>query len=112
MYNHVASALFAGNAVVIKISEYSAWSGAKYIELGRAVLAAAGHDPDLLQLVHGFGETGAALVSAVDKLIFTGSPGVGKLVMKGASSVSRRAGVAVMPARPLQAAATGGVLPA
>jgi acyl-CoA reductase-like NAD-dependent aldehyde dehydrogenase len=88
MYNHVASALFAGNALVIKMSEYSAWSGRKYIEVGRAVLAAAGHDPDLLQLVNGFGETGAALVSSVDKLIFTGSPGIGKLVMKGAAAVS------------------------
>lgn len=88
MYNHIASALFAGNAVVIKISEYSAWSAARYIEIGRAALAAAGHDPDLLQLVQGFGETGAALVNAADKIIFTGSPGVGKLVMRGASSVS------------------------
>lgn len=88
LMNHIASALFAGNAVVIKISEYSAWSADKYVGLARAVLAAAGHSPDLVQLVQGFGETGAALVNAADKIIFTGSPGVGKAVMKGASSVS------------------------
>lgn len=85
MYNHIASGLFAGNAVVIKISEYSAWSGAHFITLVRDVLAAAGHSPDLVQLVQGFGETGAALVAAADKLVFTGSPGVGKAVMSGAS---------------------------
>ena len=41
-----------------------------------------------MQTITGFGEAGAALVSCpdVDKIIFTGSPGVGKLVMKGASA--------------------------
>ena len=72
---------------MLKISEYSAWSGAKYIGLAREVLRAAGHNPDLVQLVQGFGETGAALVNCVDKVIFTGSPGIGKLIMRGASSV-------------------------
>lgn len=85
LYNHIASGLFAGNAVVLKMSEYSAWSGDKYIRLARECLAAAGHNPDLVQLVQGFGETGAALVAHTDKVIFTGSPGVGKLVMAGAS---------------------------
>jgi hypothetical protein len=87
LMNHIASGLFAGNAVVLKISEYSAWSAGKYVALARGVLAAAGYSPDLVQLVQGFGETGAALVNAVDKVIFTGSPGVGKAVMKGAASV-------------------------
>ena len=96
IYNHVASALFAGNAVVVKMSEYAAWSGAKYIEVGRAVLAAAGHDPDLLQLVQGFGEAGEALVTSADMVIFTGSPGIGKLVMRGASTV-RGAALAAGP---------------
>lgn len=86
LFNHIASALFAGNALVLKISEYSAWSGAKYIHVARNVLSAAGYDPDLIQLVQGFGDTGAALVAATDKVIFTGSPGIGKLVMKGASA--------------------------
>jgi acyl-CoA reductase-like NAD-dependent aldehyde dehydrogenase len=86
LFNHIAAALFAGNAAVLKMSEYSAWSGAKYIAVARDVLAAAGHDPDLVQLVQGFGDVGAALVAAADKVIFTGSPGVGKLVMRGASA--------------------------
>ncbi len=71
--------------MVLKISEFSAWSGDKYIKLAREVLAAAGHNPDLVQLVQGFGETGAALVAHADKVVFTGSPGIGQLVMAGAS---------------------------
>ena len=38
-----------------------------------------------MQLVTGYGETGAALVSAVDNMIFVGSTSVGKLVMKTAA---------------------------
>jgi acyl-CoA reductase-like NAD-dependent aldehyde dehydrogenase len=68
MYNHIASGLFAGNAVVIKISEYSAWSGANFIVLARRCLEACGHSQDLVQVVQGFGETGSALVSNVDKV--------------------------------------------
>lgn len=85
LYNHIASGLFAGNALVLKISEYSAWSGAAFIKVARDALVAAGHPADLVQLVQGFGETGAALVASTDKVIFTGSPGVGKAVMGGAS---------------------------
>ena len=46
-----------------------------------------GHDSNVVQTLTGFGECGAALVNcdAVDKIIFTGSPGVGKLVMEGCS---------------------------
>jgi len=83
--NHVASGLFAGNAVVIKMSEYTAWTAQHIIRIYRDVLRAAGQDPDLVQVVQGFGETGAALVNTADKVIFTGSPGVGRAVMKGAS---------------------------
>lgn len=52
----------------MKISEYSAWSGSRYIALARACLAACGHDPELVQLIQGFGDTGTALVSSVDKV--------------------------------------------
>jgi len=88
MYNHIASGIFAGNAVVVKVSEYTSWSAAYYLRVVRAALEAEGHDPDLVQVITGFGEAGAALVASpdVDKVLFTGSPGVGKLVMRGASA--------------------------
>ena len=51
----------------------------------QAALTQLGHDADLVQIVSGFGETGAALIPRVDKLVFIGSPQVGKLVMREAS---------------------------
>ncbi|KDD75634.1 aldehyde dehydrogenase, partial [Helicosporidium sp. ATCC 50920] len=86
MFNPLTAALFAGNALVLKVSEHAAWSGSKYAGLVRAALAAAGAPADLFQLVTGYGEAGAALVSGgVDKLVFVGSTGVGREVLRGAA---------------------------
>lgn len=50
------------------------------------MLKAAGHSTDLVQIVTGYADTGAALVSSgVDKIVFTGSAKVGKLVMRAAA---------------------------
>ena len=48
-----------------------------------------GHDTNVVQTIYGLGDAGAALVQCdfVDKIIFTGSPKVGKLVMEGCSKV-------------------------
>jgi acyl-CoA reductase-like NAD-dependent aldehyde dehydrogenase len=74
----IGYALAAGNAVVFKPSELTPG-------VGRALaqsLARAVPEHPLLQVVTGFGETGAALCRAgVDKLAFTGSPGTAKKVM-------------------------------
>lgn len=87
IYCPLVPALFAGNAVVLKVSEQVAWSAQAYVDLVRQVLADRGHDPDLVQLVQGFGDAGRALVEApVDKVFFTGSPQNGRKVMAAASS--------------------------
>jgi acyl-CoA reductase-like NAD-dependent aldehyde dehydrogenase len=87
MLNHVISGLFSGNAVVSKVSEHTSWSSSYFTRIVRAALVANGHDPDVVQTITGFGDSGAALVAHpdVDKIIFTGSPAVGKLVMAGAA---------------------------
>jgi acyl-CoA reductase-like NAD-dependent aldehyde dehydrogenase len=86
MYNHIVSGLFAGNGVVIKMSEYSAASGERFLRLAQEVLLAAGHSPDLVQVVQGHAATGDALVrSGVDKIVFTGSPQVGKIIARSAA---------------------------
>lgn len=85
--NHVISGIFAGNAVVCKLSEHTSWSG-KYVgEIISRSLEAAGYSADLVQIITGLGETGQALVASpgVDKIIFTGSTAVGKKVMKAAA---------------------------
>ncbi len=53
----------------------------------RRLLEATGHNPDLIQYVTGYAETGATLVQNVDKVLFIGSPQVGKKVMEAASQV-------------------------
>jgi len=73
----IAYALAAGNAVVFKPSEYTPgvgeWLAHTFLEsVGRPVL----------QVVTGYGETGAALAAAgVGKIAFTGSTATGKKVM-------------------------------
>eukprot|EP00949_MAST-11_sp_MAST-11-sp1_P004335 g4335.t1 len=84
--NHVISGLFAGNAVVIKVSEHTSWSGLYALRFIREALVASGESPDLVQMVFGFARVGQELVMGCDKMIFTGSTTVGKLVAKAASS--------------------------
>jgi delta 1-pyrroline-5-carboxylate dehydrogenase len=89
MLNHVISGLFSGNAVVTKVSEHTSWSALYFTNLVRMALEVNGHDTNVVQTIYGFGDAGAALVQCefVDKIIFTGSPTVGKLVMEGCSKV-------------------------
>ena len=43
--------LMAGNAIVLKPSEWVAWSSARFVDDLRGVLERCGHDPDLVQAV-------------------------------------------------------------
>mmetsp|Transcript_31238 Transcript_31238/g.47667 ORF Transcript_31238/g.47667 Transcript_31238/m.47667 type:complete len:610 (+) Transcript_31238:153-1982(+) len=85
LLNHILSGLFAGNAVVTKVSEQTSWSSVQFLKIARQALIVCGHSPDLVQLVTGLGPSGAALVDhpLVGKIIFTGSPQVGAKVMAG-----------------------------
>ena len=87
VFNPLLSNLFAGNALVVKVSEYATWSSGYYGRVIKAALAAAGAPTDLVQIVTGYREAGEALVSApgVGKLVFVGSTGVGKAVMATAA---------------------------
>jgi succinate-semialdehyde dehydrogenase/glutarate-semialdehyde dehydrogenase len=76
------SALAAGNAVVLKPSEFTP---AIAVELHKLLLE-AGVPKEVFQLVTGEGPTGAALVdSPIDKMIFTGSVATGKRVAESAA---------------------------
>lgn len=79
----VVPALFAGNACIVKVSEWTAWSAERLQEMFRRVLVDAGHPPDLVQVITGYGDTGASLVSSgVDKIVFTGSMANGRRVIE------------------------------
>ncbi len=74
----VAPALATGNTVVLKPAEYTPLTALLFAELS----ARAGLPPGVLNVVTGDGRTGAALVRhpEVDKVAFTGSTEVGRLI--------------------------------
>src|SRR6266571_5621487 len=77
------AALVAGNAVVLKPSEFTSLVAFELASL----LHAAGVPKDVFQVIPGDGATGAALIgSDIDKLIFTGSVATGKQIAQAAAS--------------------------
>lgn len=87
VFNPLLANVFAGNAIVIKVSEWASWSVAYYAEAIRQALSLAGAPQNLVQIVTGYGQTGSALVShpKVGKVTFVGSTEVGKEIMRSAA---------------------------
>lgn len=83
-FSPTVAALFTGNAIVVKVSEFSSYSRAYLQNLCQTVLEKRGHSRDLVQFIPGFGDTGAALCKCPDigKILFIGSPQTGKRVME------------------------------
>lgn len=76
------AALVAGNAVILKPSEFTSLVAMELAEL----LHHAGVPQEIFQVVVGDGATGAALVSSqIDKLVFTGSVATGKKIARAAA---------------------------
>lgn len=75
--------LAAGNTAVIKPAEQTPLTALRMAEL----IAEAGFPPGVVNVVFGFGPTGAAITKHmdVDKVAFTGSTEVGRLVMKASA---------------------------
>ncbi|MGH9545751.1 MAG: aldehyde dehydrogenase family protein [Terriglobales bacterium] len=77
------AALVAGNAVVVKPSEFTALTA---IELA-SLLHQSGVPREVFQVVLGDGATGAALINAaIDKLVFTGSVPTGRRIAQAAAA--------------------------
>ena len=77
------AALVAGNAVVLKPSEFTSLTATELA----ALLHQAGVPEDIFQVVPGDGATGSALTNAaIDKLIFTGSVSTGKRIAQAAAA--------------------------
>jgi len=84
----VAPALAFGNAMILKPAEQTPLTALRFGELALE----AGLPPGVLQILTGAAETGKALVAhpGIDKISFTGSTEVGKLIMKGAADSLKR----------------------
>jgi len=80
--NPVISSIITGNGIVVKGSEYTAWSTKYYSRLVRECLAASGAPLDLVQIVTGFEDAGKGVIEHTDKVIFIGSVGVGSKVQQ------------------------------
>jgi aldehyde dehydrogenase (NAD+) len=82
--NTLPAALAAGNCVILKPSEHAS---ATTIEVVR-LCEKAGFPAGVVQVVTGAGEIGAALTGSkgIDKISFTGSPGVGRMIASAAGA--------------------------
>lgn len=84
----VAPALAAGNTVVIKPAEYTPLTALALAELADEI----GLPPGVLNVINGDGRTGVLLVehSDIDKIAFTGSTEVGRIIRKATAGSSKK----------------------
>ncbi|MCB9899305.1 MAG: aldehyde dehydrogenase family protein [Planctomycetes bacterium] len=84
----IAPALAAGNTVVIKPAETTPLTMTRLCE----IFVEAGLPPGVVNVVHGAGATGKLLVEhpGIDKVAFTGSTEVGKLIQRALAGTGRR----------------------
>jgi aldehyde dehydrogenase (NAD+) len=84
----IAPALAAGNTVVLKPAETTSLTALKLAELIRDCDLPEG----VVNIVTGAGKTGAALVNSkgIDKIAFTGSTDVGKMIRKAIAGTDKK----------------------
>jgi aldehyde dehydrogenase (NAD+) len=84
----IAPALATGNTVVLKPAETTPLTALKLAE----ILEEAELPPGVVNIVTGYGDTGAALVSHpdVDKIAFTGSTAVGKRIQRSIAHTPKK----------------------
>jgi aldehyde dehydrogenase (NAD+) len=85
----IAPALATGNTVVLKPAETTSLTALKLAEL----IADSGLPDGVVNIVTGAGRTGAAIVNHtdIDKIAFTGSTDVGKLIQKAIAGTKKKA---------------------
>jgi aldehyde dehydrogenase (NAD+) len=84
----IAPALAAGNTVVLKPAETTSLTALKLAEL----IKDSGLPDGVVNIVTGFGDTGAAIVNHpdVDKIAFTGSTNVGKIIQRAIAGTDKK----------------------
>jgi aldehyde dehydrogenase (NAD+) len=84
----IAPALAAGNTVVLKPAEFTPLTALCFAEIADA----AGIPAGVINIVTGHGETGAAIVEHpdVDKIAFTGSTEVGKIIRRATAGSGKK----------------------
>ncbi len=85
----IAPALATGNTVVLKPAESTPLSALKLAE----IIQDCDLPPGVVNIITGFGDTGAAMVAHpnVNKIAFTGSTDVGKIIQKAIAGTNKKA---------------------
>ena len=85
----IAPALATGNTVVLKPAETTSLTALKLAE----VIQEAGLPDGVVNIITGAGATGAAIVNHndIDKIAFTGSTGVGKVIQNAIAGTTKKA---------------------
>jgi aldehyde dehydrogenase (NAD+) len=85
----IAPALATGNTVVLKPAETTSLTALKLAE----IIQEADLPPGVVNIITGAGATGAAIVNHPDinKIVFTGSTHVGKIIQKAIAGTSKKA---------------------
>lgn len=83
----IISAIFAGNGIVVKASEATAWSAAYFTSIVRGALSVCGHDPSLVQSTVCWPATANHLTShpGISHITFIGSRSVAHHVATSAA---------------------------
>ena len=83
----IISAIFAGNGIVVKASENTAWSANYFTMIAKDALSACGHDPNLVQSVVCWPQVADHLTShsGISHITFIGSRPVAKKVAASAA---------------------------
>jgi aldehyde dehydrogenase (NAD+) len=84
----IAPALAAGNTLILKPAEFTPMSALAFAE----IVDQAGLPPGVVNIVTGHGETGAAIVDhpEVDKIAFTGSTEVGRIIRRATAGSGKK----------------------
>ena len=84
----IAPALATGNTVVLKPAETTSLTAIKLAEIVQEADLPAG----VVNIITGAGATGAGIVNHpdIDKIAFTGSTGVGKIIMKAIAGTNKK----------------------
>ena len=84
----LAPALATGNTIVIKPAETTPLTAMKLAE----IIQEAGLPPGVVNIVNGYGKTGAAIVNHPDinKVAFTGSTDVGKIIQRAIAGTDKK----------------------
>ena len=84
----IAPALATGNTVVLKPAEYTSLSALRFAE----ICGEAGLPPGVVNIVTGDGATGELVVRhpGIDKIAFTGSTGVGRLIRRATAGSGKK----------------------